>query len=120
MSRNQEFLNGLNFVPTPAGERGLNHTIQAFASGHDGPVGSLRWSRHDGSIFMVQVHPDHQRQGLATELMRRARAFADSTPGVPHPQHSGNRTDAGDAWASSLGDRVPQRTSDTRLPLDVL
>lgn len=111
MPRNEEFLAGLNYVPS----NGVyNATVRAFTPDMDPetdrPAGLLRWSKTSrGEITMVSVGEGYQRQGLATELLSRGRAFAESTRGVPRPKHSTDRTNAGEAWARSLGERLPRR-----------
>lgn len=59
-------------------------------------VGILRWYS-SGEIDSVWVHPDLRRQGLATDLLRRARE-AD-----PTVHHSDVLTPAGAAWRERVG-----------------
>ena len=69
------------------------------------PVGSLSWHHETGEIKGVYVEPENKRQGIATELLRRARDIAGGTRGVKPPRHSTFRTDSGEAWARSLNER---------------
>jgi GNAT superfamily N-acetyltransferase len=78
------------------------------------PVGRLYWNHRTGEIHNVDVHPGSQRQGLATELLRRARDVAANTRGVKPPRHSSNRTISGEEWARSLNERLPRRTVEAR------
>ena len=71
------------------------------------PIGSISWSHQTGEIKGVFVAPEHQRQGLATHLLTEARKVAAETRGVREPKHSTFRTKAGEAWARSLGERLP-------------
>jgi hypothetical protein len=73
------------------------------------PVASLSWMHGNGTIADVKVDSDNRRQGLATELLRRARDIAANTRGVRPPKHSPNRTNEGEAWARSLDERLPRR-----------
>jgi hypothetical protein len=51
--------------------------------------------------------------GMATEMWNHANRVADAAKGnVPHPEHSSSRTDAGDAWAKSVGGYIPPNTMD--------
>lgn len=79
-------------------EAGMNHL-----------VGRIGWKAKTGEISKVEVHPTARRQGLATELLRRAKDVAAGTRGVKPPRHSTNRTNEGDAWARSLKQRLPRR-----------
>jgi len=65
----------------------------------------LVWYRN-GEINSLSVHPDHQRMGLATELLRRAREIN------PNVHHSPVRSPNGDAWAKSTGEDLPTNTAD--------
>lgn len=62
---------------------------------------------HEGKVDAVETHPKMRRQGLASELWHAAQQHAETTPGVPTPQHSTSRTRAGDAWAKKIGGDVP-------------
>lgn len=115
MPRNTEFLAGLNFV-TKKAESGSNlHGVRAFTPDQDPSdpyergVGSLSWSRRSGEIMSIGVESSYRRQGLATELLRRGRDFAQETRGVKAPKHSRERTNDGESWARSLGERLPRR-----------
>jgi GNAT superfamily N-acetyltransferase len=79
-------------------EAGMNHL-----------VGRIGWKAKTGEISKVEVHPTARRQGLATELLRRAKDIAAGTRGVKPPRHSTNRTNEGEAWARSLNQRLPRR-----------
>ena len=58
-------------------------------------------------MMNIEVDPDHQRQGIATGMWEHAHSVA-SRPLV----HSALRTDDGDAWARSVGGRMPGRVDD--------
>ena len=62
---------------------------------------------HEGKVDAVETHPKMRRQGLASELWHAVQQHAETTPGVPAPQHSTSRTRAGDAWAKKVGGEVP-------------
>ena len=62
---------------------------------------------HDGEVTGLETHPKMRRQGLAAELWHAAQQHAETTPGVPTPYHSRQRTRAGDAWAKKVGGEVP-------------
>jgi hypothetical protein len=73
------------------------------------PVASLSWHHKTGEIRGVYTEKEHQRQGIASSLHTRANEIASETRGVPAPKHSADRTDAGDAWARSVGGSIPKR-----------
>ena len=75
------------------------------------PISSMSWHHQTGEIKGVYTVPEHQRQGVASALHRKAGEIAGETRGVPLPRHSSFRTTTGDAWARSIGGRLPRRSS---------
>lgn len=73
------------------------------------PVGSISWHHKTGEIKGVYTAKEHQRQGVASALLNQSQQLAAGTRGVVAPRHSADRTDAGDAWARSVGGRLPAR-----------
>jgi GNAT superfamily N-acetyltransferase len=72
------------------------------------PMGSISWHHKTGEILGMYVDPAHQRQGVATAMYRHAHSVATETRGVTPPRHSSFRTTSGEAWARSLGERLPK------------
>lgn len=121
----------------PANARSMGgistHTIEAWAPEHAGtewatthpaersrwegssvdpghrPLSSMSWHHKTGEIRGVYTEPAHQRQGIASSLYQQSQEVASTTRGVPAPRHSVDRTEAGDAWARSVGGRRPRR-----------
>lgn len=83
----------------------------------DNHVGHMTWWDDDGEVAMINVEPDWQRRGVASELHRRAKEI------TPHLQHAPEnaRTDQGAAWIKSLsgarGD-LPKLTFSHLAPAD--
>jgi GNAT superfamily N-acetyltransferase len=75
------------------------------------PMGSIGWHHRTGEIKGVYTAHEHQRQGVATALHAKAQEIAGETRGVPPPKHSSFRTNSGDAWARSVGGRLPKRNT---------
>jgi GNAT superfamily N-acetyltransferase len=75
------------------------------------PIASISWHHETGEIRGIYTVPEHQRQGLATAALQQARQAAEGTRGVRPPRHSTFRTDSGEAWARSTGERLPRRSS---------
>jgi GNAT superfamily N-acetyltransferase len=73
------------------------------------PIASISWHHQTGEIRGVYTTPEHQRQGIASSLHAKAGEIASETRGVPTPKHSADRTTSGDAWARSVGGRLPRR-----------
>lgn len=92
-----------------------HHELWAYGEtpGWYGSVGMMRWHHKTGEIGGIGVHEPFQRQGVATAMLGRAREIAADTRGVRPPRHSPDRTEAGEAWARSLGDRLPKRRKPT-------
>ena len=90
-----------------AGERSPIHRVRAFAGATGSHVGDLLWNAK--GIRNVIVSPDQQRRGVATSLWNHAQTLASENAKIPQPKHSADRTAAGDAWARSVGGRLPRR-----------
>jgi GNAT superfamily N-acetyltransferase len=117
MGRNNADFHGVTFQY--AG-KGPMHGFEDFAPGtgpwahvftahKDGKqVGKLQLQR-GGTIDIVEVDPEHQRQGIATGLYKFAVSHAEKSDGqeTPYPQQSSIRSKEGDAWAKSLGVTLP-------------
>jgi GNAT superfamily N-acetyltransferase len=122
------------FPATPKEMGGVpHHTVEVWAPEHAGtdwaqarpeernqyagssvdpgtrPMGSFSWHHKTGEIRGLYVEKEHQRQGIATSMYRHAGEVAGQTRGVATPKHSPDRTDSGEAWARSLGGRLPAR-----------
>lgn len=81
--------------------------VLAFVPGEKKPVGTLYWTlwRGEHSIRMVEVHPDYQRSGIATELYKRLFRDQGITKRDLQP---GYQTDAGAAFRRSLRASMPR------------
>jgi GNAT superfamily N-acetyltransferase len=80
-----------------------HHTL--FVEHDDDHVGHLTWTtskenKRPPTIEGVWVRDDHQRKGVATELLRRAREI---TPGL---KHSDELSQEGSAWAEKVGSLI--------------
>ena len=71
-----------------------------------GYVGSMTW--HPGTHMITNIHVQEkfQRQGVATAMWEMGQATR------PTPKHSGDRTDAGEAWSKAVGGSRPRRRRD--------
>jgi len=87
----------------------FHENTQDLTQGRGGHAGFLLWHHKTGEIGSIETLPEHQRRGLATEMLDQARQISATTRGVKPPKHSNQRTDAGEAWARSTGDRLPRR-----------
>jgi hypothetical protein len=79
------------------------HLITASKGPHDEPVGMMSWHPQKHHVTGVNVDEEHRRQGLATAMWNMSQSIR------PKPVHSADRTNAGDAWAKSVGGRLPRR-----------
>ena len=55
-----------------------------------------------GEINRIETSPRHRRKGYATKLFNVATAYSGHV-GLPAPQHSDERTNAGEKWAKAMG-----------------
>jgi GNAT superfamily N-acetyltransferase len=72
-------------------------------------AGYMRWGSKTGEIRAIDVEPQYQRRGVATAMYKHAHELAATNRKIRSPRHSPDRTEAGEAWARSLGDRLPRR-----------
>jgi ribosomal protein S18 acetylase RimI-like enzyme len=96
--------------PKEMGSRPM-HELRVYGGGGMGSIGELYWHHKTGEIGNISVRPEVQRRGVATAMLGEARRLASETRGVRAPRHSPDRTAAGEAWARSLGERLPKRTT---------
>ena len=83
------------------------HYVEAHLN--DQGVGGMEWHAGTGKIRQITVAEEHRRKGIATALLGEGRRIASSSRGVKSPRHSEERTNEGEAWARSLGERLPRR-----------
>ncbi|AON96848.1 hypothetical protein BI081_gp097 [Mycobacterium phage Tonenili] len=62
-------------------------------------VGWLDWTP-GGEVENIEIHPDYQRRGIASEMWRRAQDID------PYISHSRAQTSEGKAWAAAVGGRT--------------
>ena len=119
-------LSGVQFRYTAPSRKGFfaYHQIQAIAPHANvenkfegGPlvpqpkgqvVGTIQWHPQTGSVNWVRTHQDYRGLGVASTLWEKAKKLSADT-GIRAPKHSKHRTDQGDAWAKSVGGKVPRR-----------
>lgn len=92
----------LKVVPGSSGMKASGYVAATHPDATDGAVGTLSWKA--GRVDEVLVDPEHQHQGLATAMYHQA-TRANRKP----LSHSAYRTDAGDAWARTVGGAMPPR-----------
>jgi hypothetical protein len=101
----QDNLSKTQFVSLHHHEGKYLHHIDAHDQ--DGAmVGSMDWNKRSKRVMNVSVNTRMRRQGLASSMWDLANQVAQEK-GQVGPQHSYERTDLGDAWAKSVGGRLP-------------
>ena len=104
MPSNPDLLQRLQFSQQGGSRFGTSFRANLPEDAPDAPYKQAVGVLHlhpDGEIGYLIVHEDFQRQGVATELMQRARAAGVEV------KHSAVRSVAGDAWAHSVGGEIP-------------
>ena len=81
----------------------MTHKITASLRGK--PVGHIEWDEHVPEVADIQVHPKHQRKGIATAMYM----MAASLPTKHEIEHSMDRTQAGEAWSKTTPNYYPSR-----------
>jgi GNAT superfamily N-acetyltransferase len=84
-----------------------HHEVQANMGGGPTDVAHMAWNAK--GIINVEVPPEHQRKGVATALWNEGHRLAETSKRIPAPKHSTDRTNEGDAWARSVGGRIPRK-----------
>lgn len=87
---------------------------QVVASHENRQIAQISWKPRSGEIKDIFVEKPYRRQGLASELFRRAHHMSTQFDDVVPPRHSEHRTEEGDAWAKAVGGEVPPLTPHTR------
>lgn len=102
-------LSAVQFRFTP-GERFVTpHRVSAHDdSGRE--IGHMEWHMKTGRVLGIEVDESHRRQGVATGMWFAGQRAAADKRSVVKPKHSQERTDAGDAWAKTVGGTIPRRT----------
>ncbi len=90
------------------GESKIVHRVRAFADS-GAHVGDMLWDSK--GIRNIGVPADQQRRGVATQLWQEGQRLSSENAKIPAPKHSADRTKAGDAWARSVGGRLPRRVN---------
>ena len=88
--------------PESLGSR-LTHRVRAMRG--EEKVGQMSWDRKQ----LVNIEVNEQRQGVGTALWHEGHRLAAENQRIPQPKHSAYRTKAGDAWARSVGGRLPRK-----------
>lgn len=71
-------------------------------------IGSMGWHKDTGEITGIQVHSKYRRLGVANTMFHEAKNLAREY-GLTEPVHSSDRTIMGDAWAKSVGGKIPPK-----------
>ena len=101
MGRIEEF--GYSFTQ---GGSGLPHVLQV--NKEDEPVAHMQWNPDKGEIADIHVEEPYRRQGIATSMWNKSQQWS-ADKGLTSPVHNPKRTEAGDAWAKSVGGSVPEK-----------
>lgn len=101
-----EFVHRTPDPTSPLDVRALYHSVHGIGAAQ-GSV--MYWHKKSGIIGNVEVPEQSRRKGIATAMLGEARRIASETRGVPKPRHSPMRTDLGEKWARSLGERLPRQ-----------
>lgn len=97
---NPEQFGGYTMVHEPP-EMGRDyHQVRALDE-RGWEAGKMLWNAKH--VLNVGVTPGFERRGIATAM------WTYGQQATPKPKHSADRTDAGDAWARSVGGKLPRR-----------
>lgn len=102
-----ENISGLQFQYHPPSMGYGSHRLTAHLGDESTSAGHLLWNSR--GIRNIAVSPDLQRQGVGTALWNEGHRLASENARIPKPKHSADRTDDGNAWAKSVGGRLPRR-----------
>jgi len=100
------------------------HAVVAHAEGDPKPVGLMVWGNRNGptevnpdepdtptrgAVNWIETRPDHRGRGVATGMWDTAHTLAKADTSIIPPEHSNNRTEAGDRWAKKVGGKTPEQ-----------
>jgi hypothetical protein len=97
MGRSNSAFHGVSFSHT---QKNYGEVSVEASHPEHGYLGAMDLDKF-GYVKDIRVGEDFRRKGVATGMWNYAKS-----QGL-NPQHSDSRTPAGDAWASSTGDHVP-------------
>lgn len=92
-----------HYPPSESGISFSQHRLAAMRGGQE--IGHMSWSAKGVHFIQTNV----PRRGVATALWNEGHRLAGENPGIAKPAHSADRTDEGDAWAKSVGGKLPRR-----------
>jgi len=105
MTRNNADFHGYTFELQ---EGPVNHVIHARTA-EGKKVGELGLDKFGpAKLSWITVHPDWRRKGVATAMWRHANDLHSQGILEKKPEMSDFRTVAGDNWAKSLGEDIPE------------
>jgi GNAT superfamily N-acetyltransferase len=81
----------------------LSHKITTTFRGKQ--VGHVEWFEHVPEVGDIQVHPKHQRKGIATAMYNMAASLPTKSP----IEHSDSRTPEGEAWSQNTHNYYPRQ-----------
>lgn len=104
-----EKLNGIQFQydQPDLGESTATHRLRAFSASGSAHLGDMLWNAK--GLRNIGTNPGFERRGVATAMWHEGQRMASENRTIPAPKHSADRTKAGDAWARSVGGRLPRR-----------
>lgn len=73
----------LTVMPYSGGEK--SHQVLATHPSSAEPVGVLHWNPHGGEVEWAHVKDEHQRQGVASAMVKAGREAASMTPRMASP-----------------------------------
>lgn len=112
-----EHLSNYQFRYRPIKSENLNE-VQAIYKPTNEKIGNMTWFSDIGNLNEIDVLHEHQRKGVATGMWNHAIKLAEASYGkginkrISMPEHSIFRTPAGDAWAKSTEDYLPNNEFD--------
>lgn len=83
-----------------------DHEIQVVHKPTKQRVGGMQWNDNDGRLYSVWVHDDHQRKGIATEMVKHGTKLSDASGmKIHYPTRSDIETEEGAEWAEKMQER---------------
>jgi len=104
MGRSFSNFHGISYSYSNMGDL---HYIEARSA--DKKVGTINWEHDTGKITGIHVQPEFRRKGVATGLYNEAVRLSKTSGDIPTPKITSDRSDDGEAWATSLNTRLPKR-----------
>lgn len=82
-----------------------DHSVTVVHKPTKAVVAEMTWP-NEGPLYGIGVDDDHQRRGIATNMVLHAQRVSNASKGkIGFPERAHNETEDGEAWANTMANR---------------